>query len=210
MVNKRKDGKLYTEEATISPVRDASGRIVNYVAVKRDITEHLRLTAQFHQAQKMEAVGLLAGGVAHDYNNMLTVITGYSELALTKVDPTQPLHTYLKEILNAAKQSTEITRQLLAFARKQTINPVVIDLNQNVKSMLNMLRRLIGEDINLAWVPEEALWPVKMDPVQINQILANLCVNARDAISDVGKVTIETGNVTFDETCCAYDAGFIA
>ena len=103
MVNKRKDGTLYTEETTISPVRDASGRIVNYVAVKRDITEHLRLAAQFQQAQKMEAVGLLAGGVAHDYNNMLSVILGYTELALNKVDPAQPLHADLEEILQGRK-----------------------------------------------------------------------------------------------------------
>jgi two-component system cell cycle sensor histidine kinase/response regulator CckA len=210
MVNKRKDGTLYTEETTISPVRDASGRIVNYVAVKRDITEHLRLAAQFQQSQKMEAVGLLAGGVAHDYNNMLNVILVYTELALNKVDPAQPLHADLKEIYKAAIRSTDITRQLLAFAHKQTIIPVVLDLNQNVESMLKMLRRLIGEDIDLAWLPEVGLYPVNMDPVQVGQILANLCVNARDAIADVGKVTIETGNAVFDETYCAQHAGFVA
>ena len=209
MVNKRKDGGFYTEEATISPVFNTSGSIVNYVAVKRDITEHLRLTAQFQQAQKMEAVGLLAGGVAHDYNNMLTVITGYAELALNKVDADHPLHSDLEQILEAAHRSTEITRQLLAFARKQTIVPVVIDLNQNVESMLNMLRRLIGEDINLAWKPKKGLYPVKIDPGQVNQILANLCVNARDAITDGGKVTIETGNASLDETYCAQNVGFI-
>jgi PAS domain S-box-containing protein len=210
MVNKRKDGTLYTEETTISPVRDASGQIVNYVAVKRDITEHLRLAAQFQQSQKMEAVGLLAGGVAHDYNNMLNVILGYTELALNQVDPAQPLHADLEEIYKAAIRSTDITRQLLAFARKQTIIPVVLDLNQNVESMLKMLRRLIGEGINLAWLPEVGLYPVNMDPVQVGQILANLCVNARDAIADVGKVTIETGNAVFDETYCAQHAGFVA
>ncbi len=210
MVNKRKDGTLYTEEMTISPVRNDSGRIVNYVAVKRDITEHLRLTAQFQQAQKMEAVGLLAGGVAHDYNNMLGVILGYTELALNKVDPAQPLHADLEEIYKAAIRSADITQQLLAFARKQTIIPVVLDLNQNVESMLKMLRRLIGEDIELAWLPEAGLCPVKMDPVQVGQILANLCINARDAITDVGKITIETGNTVFDETYCAHHAGFVA
>lgn len=210
MVNKRKDGTLYTEEATISPVRDTSGRIVNYVAVKRDITEHLRLTAQFQQAQKMESVGLLAGGVAHDFNNMLSLILGYTELALNKVDPAQPLHADLEEILKAAMRSTDITRQLLTFARKQTISPVVLDLNQTVGSMLKMLRRLIGEDIDLAWLPEAGLCPVKMDPVQVGQILANLCVNARDAIAGVGKITIETGNAVFDEAYCAQHAGFMA
>lgn len=210
MVNKRKDGTLYTEETTISPVRDASGRIVNYVAVKRDITEHLRLAAQFQQSQKMEAMGRLAGGVAHDFNNMLGVILGYAELALCQVDPAQPLHADLEEILKAANRSTEITRQLLAFDRKQTIIPVALDLNHTVESMLKMLRRLIGEDIDLGWLPEVGVCPIKMDPVQVDQILVNLCVNARDAIADVGKVTIETGNAVFDETYCADHAGFVA
>lgn len=210
IVNKRKDGTFYTEETTISPVRDGSDRIVNYVAVKRDITEHLRLAAQLQQAQKLEAVGLLAGGVAHDYNNMLTVILCYAELALHKVDAANPLHTDLEEIIKAARCSADITKQLLAFARKQTISPEVLDLNRDVESMLTMLQRLIGEDIDLAWMPEAGLWQVKMDPVQIDQILANLCVNARDAIDDVGKITIETGNAVFDEAYCAYNSGFVA
>jgi len=210
MVNKRKDGTLYTEEATISPVRDSSGLIVNYVAVQRDVTEHLRLAAQFQQAQKMEAVGLLAGGVAHDFNNMLTVILGYAELAQHKVDPTTPLHDNLEEIIAAAKRSAEITRQLLTFARKQTIVPVVLDLNHAVESTLKMLRRLIGENIDLTWLPDSSLCPIKMDPIQVDQILANLCVNARDAIADVGKVTIETGSEFFDETYCVQHVGFVA
>ena len=203
MVNRRKDGTLCTQETTISPVRDASGRIVNHVAVQRDITEQLRLAAQFQQAQKMEAVGLLAGGVAHDYNNMLSVILGYTEVALNMVDPAQPLHGDLEEIYKAAIRSTDITRQLLAFARKQTILPVVLDLNKNVAGTLKMLQRLIGEDIGLVWLPGPGLYPIRMDPVQVDQILANLCVNARDAIADVGRVTIETGNAVLDESYCA-------
>lgn len=210
MVNRRKDGTLYTDETTIAPVRDALNQIVNYVAVNRDLTEHLRLSAQFFQAQKMEAVGLLAGGVAHDYNNMLTVIIGYAELALRKVDPSQPLHGDLEEIVKAAKHSTDITRQLLAFARKQTIIPVVLELNQSVESMLKMLQRLIGEDIDLAWLPGNGLFQVKMDPAQINQILANLCVNSRDAIAGVGKITIETENAALDNSYCAHHVGFVA
>ncbi len=210
MINKRKDDQLYTEEMSISPIRDASERIVNYVAVKRDISEHLRLTEQFQQAQKMEAVGLLAGGVAHDYNNMLSVILGYTELALGKIDPDQPLHADLEEIYKAAMRSTDITKQLLAFARKQTINPVVLDLNQNVQNMIKMLRRIIGEDINLSWEPQAGLYPVKMDPAQIDQLLVNLCVNARDAITDVGKIIIETKNTVFDEVYCAQNLGFEA
>ncbi|NVN92203.1 MAG: PAS domain S-box protein [Desulfuromonadales bacterium] len=210
IVNKRKNGTHYTVETTISPVRDPSGLIVNYVSVKRDITDHLRLTAQFQQAQKMEAVGQLAGGVAHDFNNMLTVILGHAELALSTVDPAQALHASLEEIIKAAQRSTEITRQLLGFARKQTIAPVVLDLNQAVESTLRMLRRLIGENINLAWLPAAGLCPIKIDPVQIDQILANLCVNARDAIVDVGKVTIETANAVFDEAYCAQHVGYVA
>ena len=210
MVNKRKDGTLYTEETTISPVRDALGQIVNYMGVGRDITDNLRLAAQFQQAQKMEAIGLLAGGVAHDYNNMLTVILGYAELAQRKVDPTQSLYTDLEEIIKAGKRSTGITRQLLTFARKQTIVPVVLDLNKAVTNMLNMLRRLIGESIDLLWLPEQERTLVKMDPVQVDQMLANLCLNARDAIADVGKITIETGNVVFDEAYCADHVGFVA
>jgi two-component system cell cycle sensor histidine kinase/response regulator CckA len=207
MVNRRKDGTLCTEEATISPVRDPSGRIVSFVSVQRDITEHLRLTTQFQQAQKMEAVGQLAGGVAHDYNNMLSVILGYAEVALTMVDPAQPLYADLEEIHKAAMRAADITRQLLAFARKQTILPAVLDLNQSVASALKMLRRLIGEGIELLWLPGDGLYPIKMDPVQIDQILANLCVNARDAIADVGKVTIETRNAVLDETYCAGHPG---
>ena len=209
MVNRRKDGTLYTEETTISPVRNAEGRIVNYVGVNRDITDHLRLAAQFQQAQKMEAVGLLAGGVAHDYNNMLSVILGYAELALCQLDEAQPLYDDLTEIIKAAKRSSDITRQLLTFARKQTIIPIVLDLNKAVGSMLKMLGRLIGENINLVWLPKASPCPVKMDPVQVDQILANLCVNARDAITDVGKITIETGNAVFDETYCADHFGYV-
>jgi two-component system sensor histidine kinase EvgS len=154
-------------------------------------------------------VGLLAGGVAHDYNNMLTVILGNAELALLKADPAQKLGHYLEGIIDAAKRSTNITRQLLTFARKQTVAPVILDLNQNVESMLKMLQRLIGEDINLAWLPDAGVCPIKMDPVEVDQILANLCVNARDAIADVGKVTIETGSALFDESYCANHVGSV-
>ncbi|MFO7859958.1 MAG: transporter substrate-binding domain-containing protein [Desulfosalsimonas sp.] len=178
---------------------------------QRRISEQQRqsLEEQLQQAQKMESVGRLAGGVAHDYNNMLSVIIGYAELALDKVDTADPLHADLTEILNAAKRSNDITRQLLAFARKQTINPASLDLNETVEGMLKMLHRLIGEDIDLSWVPGPGLWPVKMDPTQIDQILANLCVNARDAIAGVGHITIETHNISIDEHYCRDHAGFL-
>ncbi len=207
MVNKRRGGLLYTEESTISPVLDFSGKIVNYVAVKRDITEHLRLSDHLAHAQKMESVGQLAGGVAHDFNNMLGIILGYAEIALEDAGPGTPLHEQLTGIRKAARRSADITRQLLAFARRQTINPKVIDLNETVGSMLTMLQRIVGENIDLAWLPAENLQPVKMDPVQIDQILANLVVNARDAITNGGKVTIATENVVCDAAYCAAQGG---
>ena len=187
-----------------SPIRDASGEVTAAIEMVEDITERLSLEAQFRQAQKLESVGQLAGGVAHDYNNMLSVIQGYAELALDKIDPSDPVHDDLQEILKAAKRSAEVTRQLLAFARKQTIAPMLIDLNDTVEGILKMLRHLIGENIDLAWLPGASLRPVTvmMDPSQLDQILANLCVNARDAIADVGKITIETDRVTFDKAYC--------
>ena len=192
------DGK----EGALVFVRDISER-------KEAEDRQEKLQAQLLQAQKMEAVGRLAGGVAHDFNNMLSVILGYSEMALDRLDPQAPFHGEFTEIHKAAERSAAITRQLLAFARQQTITPVVLDLNNTVAGMLNMLRRLIGEDIDLVWKPGASLGPVKMDPGQIDQILANLVVNARDAIAGVGKVTIETENVFFDAVYCAEHAGFI-
>jgi two-component system, cell cycle sensor histidine kinase and response regulator CckA len=209
MINKRKDGTFYTEESTISSVKDHSGKIINYVAVAHDITEHLRLMAQFQQAQKMESIGRLAGGVAHDYNNMLGVILGFTEMAMDKVNADEPLYDDLQEILAAAKGSADITRQLLAFARKQAISPKVLDLNKNIEGILRMLRKLIGENIDLTWIPETDPWAVKMDPAHLEQILANLCVNARDAIKNVGKITIETKNKNFDNEYCADHSGFL-
>ncbi len=176
------------------------------VGAVQDITEHKRaeeererLQEQLVQAQKMESVGRLAGGVAHDFNNMLSIIMGYTDLALTQAPPEGMLHANLQEIQTAAKRSAELTRQLLAFARKQVIMPRVLDLNQATEGMLKMLRRLIGEDIELIWRPEPGLWPVKVDASQIDQVLANLCVNARDAIAGTGQVTIATANLTLGE-----------
>ena len=168
-----------------------------------------KLQAQLYQSQKMESVALLAGGVAHDFNNMLGVILGHTEMAQEQVDPNLPLFKDLEKIHNAAERSTNLTRQLLTFARKQSVSPKVLDLNNTVEGMLTMLRRLIGENINLLWMPAPGLWPVKVDPAQIDQILANLSVNARDAITDVGKIIVETGNRTFDDAYCAVHAGFV-
>ncbi|MBM9518480.1 cache domain-containing protein [Desulforhopalus vacuolatus] len=203
----------YTEPTWINanavPIFSEENQLLRVIGNFMDITERLNLQAQLIQAQKMESVGRLAGGVAHDFNNMLSIIIGYGEMALEKVDGKNSLHGDITEILMAAKRSTNITRQLLAFARQQPIAPKVIDPNEIIENMLKMLRRLIGEDINLDWLPEAKVWPIKIDPSQIDQILANLCLNARDAVADVGKVTIETKNVTFDEEYCANHTNFV-
>jgi PAS domain S-box-containing protein len=206
--NRKKNGELFWEYATIAPVRNADHVITHYVAVKEDITERKKLEAQLRQTQKMEAVGQLAGGVAHDFNNMLGVIIGYAELALGQADLDDSLRRNLQGILSASLRSAEITRQLLAFARKQTIAPKILDLNETVEETLKLLRRLIGEDIELVWLPGAKLWPVKMDPSQIDQILANLCANARDAIAGVGRIAIETQKAVFDRAYCAQHRGF--
>jgi len=208
LANKRRDGTVYKVDVTISPVFEADGKIVSYVAVSRDVTEHILMEEQLRQAQKMEAVGRLAGGVAHDFNNMLGVIIGHAEMALERIAPGHPFYADFEEILKAAERSAGITRQLLAFARKQTVAPLVLDLNDVVEGMLNMLRRLVGEDIDLAWLPGAGLPSVNIDPSQIDQLLANLCINSRDAIAGVGKLTIETGGVTFDRQYCAEHEGF--
>jgi PAS domain S-box-containing protein len=184
------------------------GTGIELIEQKRAQEENKRLEKMLNQAQRLESVGRLARGVAHDFNNMLGVILGHTELALLQADEHHELHGDLKEIQKAAKRSADITKQLLAFARKQVISPRQLDLNDTVESMLNMLRRLIGEDIDLVWKPFAHLWSVKMDPSQIDQILVNLCVNARDAITGVGKLTIETGKKTFDEEYCKDHAGF--
>ena len=193
---------------------DAAKKVV--FGVMQNITERVRaekdkdaLQAQLLEAQKMESVGRLAGGVAHDFNNMLSAILGHAELALMHISPSERIHADLKAIEKSAFRSAELVRQLLAYARRQTVSPKVLDLNGRVASMLNMLQRLIGEDIDLVWMPGAGLWSIKIDPSQIDQLLANLCVNSRDAIPGVGKVTIKTENTKFDEAYCAFHTGFI-
>lgn len=166
-------------------------------------TEKDRLQQQLIQAQKLESVGRLAGGVAHDFNNMLMVILGHTELLLDGLSPGDLSRKNLEDIRNAADKSKDLTRQLLAFARKQTISPVVMDLNDTIAGMLKMLQRLIGENIRVVWVPGMTVWPVKVDPTQIDQVLVNLGVNARDAIDGVGTITIATANITIDAFYCA-------
>jgi two-component system CheB/CheR fusion protein len=176
------------------------------VAYALDITDRKRaekerenLIEQLAQAQKMELVGQLAGGIAHDFNNMLEVILGNTELALEQVDAAHPISSDLMEIQKAARHSSDLTRQLLAFARKQPIAPKALALNQALTDLCKMLKRLIGEDIELSYIPTADLWSVQLDPTQLDQILTNLCINARDAIAGVGKIVIETRNISFAE-----------
>lgn len=166
---------------------------------KRLEEERQKLEHQLLQAQKMDAIGQLAGGIAHDFNNMLTVIVGNTEMALNRVSPSDRLHEALQDILNAGKRSAALTRQLLAFARKQPVSPRVLDLNDTVAGILKMLQRLIGENITLVWMPGHELWHVKIDPSQVDQLLANLTVNARDAMNRAGEIIIRTSNTICDE-----------
>lgn len=211
--HRRKDGSIFDVEISVQKLHYKDGQRVFFL---RDLTDkklseeaNKKLQLQFAQAQKLESIGRLAGGVAHDFNNMLSVILGYTDLALKKLDSTQPLYDDLKEVHRAATRSADLTQQLLAFARRQIAEPKVLDLNLAIGEMLKLLRRLIGEDIKLAWLPGANLGLVKMDPSQVDQILANLCVNARDAITGVGKITIETFNTAFDEVYCDEHPGFI-
>jgi PAS domain S-box-containing protein len=199
IVNRRKDGTLYEEEAVISPVRDSSGHVVNFVAVKRDVTNERMMEEQLRQAQKMEAVGRLAGGVAHDFNNILTAILGYTDLLLTRAPEADPVRRGLLEIRNAGDRAANLTRQLLAFSRRQVLQPKVTNLNEVVTGIDRLLRRLIGEHIYIRTHLTERLGNVKIDPGQIEQVVVNLAVNARDAMPNGGTLTFETANVEHGE-----------
>jgi len=212
----RQERKIVTKKGTThwalvsaKPIYNTKSDLIAAYLVFQDITEQknihnekAKLEAELYQAQKIESIGRLAGGIAHDFNNMLTVIQGYSQMGLMESDPETLYHTYFEEINKTSYRSADLTNQLLAFARKQTIAPKVLDLNDTISGMLKMLQRLIGEDIHLAWHPAPDLWLIKADPSQIDQILANLCVNARDAIKNTGQVTIKTRNNTFNADFC--------
>jgi two-component system cell cycle sensor histidine kinase/response regulator CckA len=179
------------------------GEVIGSTEFTRDITariqaeqERAHLQAQLAQAQKMEEIGRLASGIAHDFNNMLAVILMRTELALQSAAPATPLHRNLTAIYTTAQRAAEQVRNLLGFARRQVTAPTVLDLNDAVASTLPMLQQVIGAAIDLVWRPGAPLWPVKLDPAQIDQMLANLCINARDAIGGAGMITLETANVT--------------
>jgi PAS domain S-box-containing protein len=210
-----RDGRYIWVRDEMKLVRDHNGDPLEIIGFWLDVTdrkcaeeEREKLRVRLLQAQKMESVGRLAGGLAHDFNNVLSAILGHAELAMMHCTPSEPIRADLKEIQNAAQRSAGLIQQLLAFARKQTVWPKVLDLNHTLAGMLKMLQRLIGENIDLVWIPGAGLWLVKIDPSQIDQLMTNLCVNARDAITGVGKVTIETENTAFDEAYCAVHPGF--
>ena len=210
-----RDGRVVAQEFALRTKTGKSltcsfwGEIIMLAGQKRllsiaiNTTDQRRVEQQLLQAQKMESIGSLAGGVAHDFNNLLTVIMGHVQLGMMKLAANHPACDHLAEIMKSAERSANLTRQLLAFARKQAISPIIIDLNEVIDGMLKMLRRLIGENIHLAWLPAPDLWQIKADPSQIDQILANLCVNARDAIKGTGRISIETRNNTVDANYCA-------
>jgi len=200
LANRKKNGELYYLEKTITPVRDAAGEITHFISNDRDITERRRLEAQLQQAQKMDAIGKLAGGVAHDFNNLLMIISAYAELMQDSLVPEHPLRSNVHEILTAARRAADLTRQLLAFSRKQVQALKLLELNPIIEEIGKMLPRLIGEDIELVLTPGEALGKVKADPVQIEQVVMNLAANARDAMPEGGRLTIETSWAHLDET----------
>ncbi|WP_373067302.1 PAS domain S-box protein [Gemmatimonas sp.] len=211
--NYRRDGSPFWNDLTISPVRDRLHQTPHYAGVVRDVSarhdaesERTRLQHQLQQAQKLETVGRLAGGVAHDFNNMLSVILGHVDLTLLEVHD-ETLREDLLQIKTAAQRSANITGQLLAFARQQVIAPTALDLNDVMAHALKLLGRLIGENVRLTWRPAGELWLIHMDPSQVDQIITNLCVNARDAISDVGSVVLQTENCVVDEQFAALHVG---
>jgi PAS domain S-box-containing protein len=196
----------------ISPIRDGSGKIIGISKIARDRSEAIKaqkLEEQFRQAQKLESLGCLTGGVAHDFNNLLQVISSYTEMLEERLSPEDPLRGNTQQVLTAAKRAASLIQQLLAFSRKQVLSPQVLDLNAVVDETAKMLNRLIGEDIELTFLPTKPLWSVTADPGQMTQVLMNLCVNARDAMPAGGKLTIETRNVVVDAQTAAKRPGFL-
>jgi PAS domain S-box-containing protein len=195
----RKDGTRFWANVILTPLYDDAGKHLGFAKVTRDLTERRAMEDQLRQANKMEAIGRLAGGVAHDFNNLLSVILGYSEMIGGDLKPDEPLRGDIEEIRIAAVRATDLTRQLLAFSRQQVLEARVLGLNQSVARMEKMLRRLLGAAIELTILPAIGLWNVKADPGQIEQIVMKLVVNARDAMPETGKLTIETTNIELDD-----------
>jgi PAS domain S-box-containing protein len=196
---KRKDGSPITVRLSGRTLHDERGKLEGFEMIVEDVTERRLLEEQLRQAQKMEAIGQLAGGIAHDFNNLLTAVMGYAEVLLRRLDPASDLYQFANQIKDASEQAASLIKQLLAFSRKQLLQPKVVDLNQLITNSANMLSRLIGEDIEMDLILDPSLGKVKADPVQIEQVIMNLAVNARDAMPQGGKLTLETRNVYLDE-----------
>jgi two-component system cell cycle sensor histidine kinase/response regulator CckA len=199
LVNCRKDGTLYNEEMTITPVLNDEGAVTNFIAVKEDITRRMSLEDELTQAQKLDVIGRLAGGVAHDYNNVLGVILGYGELIKSKLGEQEVLRRQLDAIIAAAKRGSDLTKRLLSFARREVVSPKIVSANLSIEAIKEMLLQIVGENRDLVLNLAEDLWSIKVDSTQLDQVLVNLATNARDAIEDVGKITIETSNVFADD-----------
>ena len=202
ILNYRKDGTTFWNAISIAPIIEAGAAINHMVGVMTDVTEWRMLESQLRQSQKMEAIGQLAGGVAHDFNNLLTIILGSCDELLLRETLSAGGITTLGNIHEASRRAAALTRQLLAFSRKQLLNPVVLNLNEIISNIQKMALRLIGEDIELSWQPSPSLWPVKLDPSQIEQLVMNLVVNARDAMPEGGRLSIETSNIELTEEDC--------
>jgi two-component system, cell cycle sensor histidine kinase and response regulator CckA len=201
-IGRRKDGTLYNTDVSISPVRDPRGKIANFVGLERDVTQEIQLQNQLFQSQKMEAVGTLAGGIAHDFNNLLTVVQGFSELLLAEKDQKHPEYADLKKIFHAAQSGAELVKRLLMFSRKSEPKPVPMKLNKQIVQVEKLLRHTIPKMIDIRLDLSSDLPDVNADPSQIEQVLMNLAVNARDAMPDKGKLTVRTDIVTLDEEYC--------
>jgi two-component system, cell cycle sensor histidine kinase and response regulator CckA len=201
VINRKKNGETFILEQAITPLRSPEGKMTHLISTGRDITDHRRLESELQQTHKMDVVGRLAGGIAHDFNNLLLVISGYAELMLDSFEPEHPLRQNVGEIVGAARRAADLTHQLLTFGRKQVQSLQLLDLNAVIQDISRMLPRLIGEDIQLGFVPGPNLGRVEADPVQIEQVMMNLAANARDAMPRGGKLTIETANLLLDETC---------
>jgi two-component system, cell cycle sensor histidine kinase and response regulator CckA len=199
VMNRKKNGDTFVLEKSITPLRNAAGEVTHYVSTGRDITRQRRLEGQLQQAQNMDAIGRLAGGVAHDFNNLLMVIRSYAELTLDTLAADHPGREKIGQIITASRRAADLVRQLLAFGRQQMQSLQLLDLNTTLREIGKMLPRLIGEDIQLVFLPGENLDRVKVDPVQIEQVVMNLAANARDAMPGGGKLTIATANLHLDQ-----------
>lgn len=197
-----RDGKVRHVNITVSPIKDASGKVIQVVEVFKDMTEEKQLQAQLLQAQKMEAIGILAGGIAHDFNNFLTAILGYTEITMNRFSETDPAYRNLKQVQRASLSAADLTQQLLIFSRKQPMELTTLNINGIIDNFLKMLKRLIGENITINTELEPEIWTVKADEGNIEQVIMNLAVNARDAMPEGGRLTIMTENVILDEEYC--------